>query len=322
MNEENTTGYWIKQSWALLLFALVFGLLSALYPKEFPLWPRILLGEIAVAFVVAWILIITAERKHKQRSDNDFADRQRVLSRNIFDYIYGVKVPPELWKFVEKNIIESKFYRSNVRVDYTFEKDTVAGGFKVWANVSYRVTNLTDASEDFLCKGTIEKPHGNLPVGEQLGLQKINIDGENLSAAAMKKAKSARNDTEDFFALRHREPIPGNAHKEFKLTYMMRKKDCDYELWRCIEPCEGISVRINGPSNLKIKLRAIHPNRDFDFIDRDGNNGRVHVEIQAPLLPQNGVLFWWDEEPCTEPVPNPEAAAAVAAAPKTEPKAA
>lgn len=296
MEKDNSIVYWLLQSWVLLLFALAFGLISALYPEEWPLWCQILLGEIAIAFVVAWILIVTAERKHKQRTDIEFAERQRILSKNIFDYIYGVKVPTELFKFVEEKIIESQFYRSNVRVDYTFENDVDSDGFYVWANVSYRVSNLTNNTEDFTCKGTIEKPHGAITGGHELGLQKINIDGKNLTAGQMKKAKSDGKDTDDFFALRHVEPIAAHSHKEFKLTYLMKKNASDYELWRCIEPCEGISLRINAPSDINIKLRAIHPNRKFDFEDRDGGNGRVQVEIQAPLLPQNGVLFWWDKE--------------------------
>lgn len=331
-NRKSNLYYWIREGWWLLLFALVFGLISALYPSNqlpiegapapnhIPQWPRILIAEIAIAFIVSFILIVTAERKHQARTDDDFSDRQKVLSKNIFDYIYGVKVPSDLFKFVEDKIIGAKFFRENVKIDYTFRETPAGDQYTVFSKFSYSVRNLTDNQQKYILKGTIEKPHkdnGRAGGQEPLGLKSLYVDGALLTEEDMEAAKNAAEDTEDYFAVEHPIMIPANDVRKIKGTYLMRKGLSDYELWRCIEPCSGLSVTINAPDDVDMKLRPIHPNRNFDHDDRETmQNGPLCAEIHAPLLPQNGILIWWDKKDASPAPTTPAATDVVPATPE------
>ena len=69
------------------------------------------------------------------------------------------------------------------------------------------------------------------------------------------------------------------------------KNETDSELWRTMDSCEGIKFKIQHPSGMEINMSAIHPKREFDY--RHAQNNSISVELNEPLTPQNGVMFWW-----------------------------
>jgi len=304
---EHSFLYWVKQTWYLPLWALVIalgavGLTTIEIPTDdadvlkVPGWVIFVLAEISVAFIVAWILIFTAERKHHKRADDDHQRRQEDLAQSIFKYIYSVNVPEELFEFIQEHILKCPIYRRAVHVRYRFERIDGTDKFKVFVTQSFTVYNLTNQPYKYTLKGTIEKPHGKPMMEHSPGLLSLSIGADELDIEKLKDAKKGATDTDNYFAVQYDVPIPANGHEDISMTYLMEKTSLDYEFWRCIDPSDSLKVEVDAPKELNIKMRAINVERKWDSYRNGTKTGTITAKISSPLLQQHGVLIWWGND--------------------------
>lgn len=252
-------------------------------------------AEIALGFLVAWILIFFVEVPAQKESDERFQQKQKILSRNIFDYIYGVRMPKSLFKFVEANFLKSKFYRKKLLVEYNFIRK-VGDQWLIRMDAEFDVQNLSDKTETYSIRGTTEKCHlspGDTDVDSitELGLVSLHINHNSMDSSALQAAQSSIPDTDETYRYQEDIKIPANKKVNIKVSYIMLKHARDSEFWRTMDSASALKLKIQHPEGMKIHVSAIHPSREFTYQHSHGNN--VSVEINSPLTPQNGVLFWW-----------------------------
>lgn len=202
-------------------------------------------------------------------------------------------MPDNLFRFIERNLFEAKFYRKNLNVEYNFI-EKIENRWLVSVVSSFDVHNLTDTKQKYSIEGTAEKPTGKkIPekLEERLGLVSLFINNKKIPPQKVKAAQDSVDDTEDRYVYNHNISIEAGKHTNVKVTYMLLKFERDYECWRTMNSSDRLRVKISHPPNLEINMSAIHPKREFDY--RHSQNNSIVVELNEPLTPQNGVLFWW-----------------------------
>lgn len=251
--------------------------------------------EISVGFLVAWILIQFVDKPAKEDAANDFSQKQAVLSQNIFQYLYGVELPDELFKQIEKNILKTPIYRRNYVATYNFLKE-IGDKFLIKVDIQCDVYNITDSPQEYSVTGGIERPHtDDTGITQELGLSEMFINNIAVGVDEIEAAQKAIKDTSEEFTFKHDVTIPPRGHINVKLTLWMTKWKRDYEIFRVLESSDSVKMNLIFPKPLSIKCSVIHPNKKFSH--RHESENSLTVEMDYPLAPQNGILLWWGDTP-------------------------
>jgi hypothetical protein len=256
-----------------------------------------LISELGFAFFIAFIIGITIEIK-------THAERDRQMSRGIISYIYGVNLDNELFLTTEEYVFKTPFYREDLEINYTFLRRR-DGKFLLKYTIGYIVTNVGRHANDYAVHTFVEKEQKNN--GErtafpeiELGLQKIIIDGTELTADEITTARDAVADSRDYMQSSHTINIPPGESRRILGVHLMEKWERDAELWQSVNPCSGVSLVVNWAEdfNLDVKAGAVHaantgnhPRNGFDSKSYDSNS--LRAALIRPLFPFNGVYMWW-----------------------------
>ena len=253
----------------------------------------IIFTEFGFAFFIAFILHNTIEMHSK-------VERDRQMSRGILSYLYGVRLDDKMFRVAEEYIFKSPFYRRNMRVEYEFvSRKSEAVLLK--HSLEYVVFNISDREKIFSVQTMVEKSDrvcgsfDNFPHG--LGLYRIAINGNNLTAEEINAARAVEQGDNNFISSSHLLTIAAGASASIKTVSFLEKCDRDSEFWRSLVPADGLEVRFvwRPELGLEVMVDVIHPSGSFDRIPHS-ESGLVEAKLSQPLFPYNGFLFWWSPE--------------------------
>lgn len=265
-------------------------ILKRLAGKQFVRLSRL---SFLLVFLVAWILIQFVDKPAKIDSQKDFAEKQAMLSHNIFQYLYGVELPDELFKLIEDKVLKTPFYRRNYTAHYNFTKK-IKDSFLIRVDLECDVYNITDVSKDYKIVGGIEKPtKAHNEIKEPLGLTEIFIDNVPVSEDEIQKAIKARPNTDDEVTFEHTHRIPAKGCINVKITLWMAKHTRDYEIFRVLESSDSVKMKLFFSEQIDIKAAPIHPIQEFSH--RHMSKNSLTVDMDYPLAPHNGILLWWGD---------------------------
>lgn len=263
-----------------------------------------LISELGFAFFIAFVIGITIEIKAH-------AERDKQISRGIISYIYGVNLDNEMFLSTEEYVFKTPFYREDLEISYDFirrSKDV----FLVKYTISYIVKNVGRGVSKYPIHTFVEKPasgeHSKAFPDVKLGLQKIIVDGEEIDAAEIEKAREAVHDSDEYIQSSYGVDVAPGASRRIMGIHLTEKFERDAELWRSVNPCSGISLVISWDEsfNLKMKASAVHPayntqnhkkrTRLSGFDSKSCDSNSLRASLFKPFFPFNGVYFWWDAE--------------------------
>jgi len=251
-------------------------------------------SELSIGFLVAWILIQFVDKPAKIEAEKDFSEKQAVLSHNIFQYLYGVELPDELFQLIEDKVLKTPFYRRNYTAHYNFIR-RIENSFLIRVNLECDVYNITEEARDYEIVGGIEKPaEAHNSISEPLGLTEIFIDNVPVSQDDIIEAIAAKPNTDDEVTFKHIHRIPAKGRINVKLTVWMAKHTRDYEIFRVLESSDSVKMKLFFSEPIDIKAAPIHPNQEFSH--RHMSENSLSVDMDYPLAPHNGILLWWGEQ--------------------------
>jgi hypothetical protein len=287
----------------LIFFGL--SLLFALDPQK-TIWKVILAGvaELGFAFAIAWIILAAIEVKSRNRHEkemdqrrgqfeDEIREREKTLNKNIFDYIYSVKLPKSLFLCVEKHIFQSPFIKEHQRLEYTFgeRKD---GWILIRGEFEYEVKNVSQDTQTYPVQFFIGKEVGRsqAPFDEE-GYYKVSIGGKEYTVDEIKAADEAAEDTEEFQRFESKHELKPDESVEVRLGFYLRKRSTDSELWQTIDLCDSLDARVRyDPKEFDLHITPVHSCDEFSS-KPDRDDFGVRVQLSEPLLKGNGVQFWW-----------------------------
>jgi membrane protein implicated in regulation of membrane protease activity len=277
----------------LLFVTFAVGLLLHFEPHS--LYLKVFLvagGEVGFAFIIAAFFSKTVEKQARREYNQYVTNREKVLSKNIFDYLYSVKIDDKVFKFIEENIYQNPFYRTNLDVEYEFcEED--GDWFVMRQTLSYSVRNISSKEQVFFVNYDIEKPLGsNLPNFEKLGVYKLKIGKMELSPQQIEDADLAGEDSDLFKKYRHKCTLRPSEKIDVVIGAHLPKRHRDAEQWRSSLTSDGMKARIRyDAKRYDVKFMCVHPNAAE--IEPQYEPHQIHVTLSEPLLPKHGLYFWW-----------------------------
>lgn len=141
------------------LFLFLSDYFENLYGRQFG---SNLLTELGTALLVAGILAATVQYVEKKRDQRRFRAERENIKRDVFEHVFGARLPPGTVAELAKQILEAKFIRKNFRCCYKLERIDDQGEkfMKVYATFTYDIENRTPDKQSFTFQTAIE----NAPV--------------------------------------------------------------------------------------------------------------------------------------------------------------
>jgi hypothetical protein len=140
--------------YGILLIGSVLALLAGFFVEKSSdgvIWREMvghLLTEAGIAGFVGFILALTFERLSADEFRKLAGEERDAIKKDVFHYVFGHGIPPEITAIIDKQILKSPLVRRNLRVEYVLEVVEVAGVstkyVRATRELSYEVENLTD----------------------------------------------------------------------------------------------------------------------------------------------------------------------------------
>lgn len=281
-------------------FLIMSGIIVLIAGEDLTLAQKLsgtVVTELGFAFFIAFVILLTIEIK-------SHAERDRQISKGILSYVYGINLDKELFLTTEEYIFKTPFYRYGLELEYMFIRRS---GDKLLLKytVSYVVKNVGRHPNNYPIHTFVEKSEAGGETSEafpdvKLGLQRIVIDGVQVSDKEIRKARDSVPDSNDYMKSSHVVSIPAGDSKRVLGVHLMEKWVRDTELWQSVTPSAGVNLAVAWPEELNMEMHAgavhgannaLHPLNGFDSKSYDQNS--LRASLGQPLFPFNGVNLWW-----------------------------
>lgn len=262
----------------------------------------IFLSELGFAFLIAVILFIILEER---------AGREH--SKTVLGYLYNIDPGDKYFKKIVEYVIKKPFFRIGTTVTYEV-KDKDGESLLFEYTIEYRVKNVSRETKPFQVRGIIDKKpiHKSSDLwNDDLGVTLVAC-GDESAARGNPALKIEQGRKESHCETYIMDPVaiePGHE-RAVKAVHRLVKHDHDSEVWQSSIPSSGVKFELLWSEEVQIvcAIEAIHPEAE-KWKPTELDKGRRLI-IDAPLLANHGVHFWWSAK-----AREPDAAAPTEAAP-------
>lgn len=251
----------------------------------------VVIGEVGFAIIIAFVFSQTVEKYARQEYNSYIQKREKELSRNIFSYLYNVDISRNLYNYIEKAILIKSIYREQSKIEYELLEEK-----SDWVLVRFEfeciVRNISSEKQSYPFLFFVESSPVEPPVFDtEFGVCKFHFirdyTNEEIRAADVKEP-----DDEYYHKYKFNlELDPGQA-VPLRMTAYSPRQTRDHELWRTSVSCDGLIAKVRyDPHKYHLQLVPLHAGDGFVRKEQEGR--QLVAEINDPLLPRNGIYFWW-----------------------------
>lgn len=285
----------------ILVIVVSLALFLSFPPKS---WlEKLLYGfplEIGFAFVIAWVVANLVESKARQEYDRYTQEKARLISQNVFGYLYSVNFPRSAFSVLEDFVFSPAIIKTYQKLDYELITPEVEPGWvKMRCEFDYSLKNVSEKTVEHDLRFHFSKIAGlNEPEVEGLGLQSLVIGDQSIPSEQFDALDHAAEDEigrQRFLVVRS---IPANSELRVRVTFVQLKRVDDNDLYQSGSVCENLELKLRyDPTYFDVFIEPIHPSNSFDsdIEPCGGDNCRI-VRIDQALLPKNGVFMWWNKK--------------------------
>ena len=103
----------------ILAVVLGLGLILWLKPQEL-LWKIVIGGvtELGFAAIIAWVVAFMLEKGARDDYDRYTQEKAKDISKNVFSYLYGVRLPRRAFDAIEEYIFREKVIKTEQKLNY------------------------------------------------------------------------------------------------------------------------------------------------------------------------------------------------------------
>ncbi len=284
-----------------IVFILIGLTLILIFPPKTLLW-KILFGgitEIGFAGVIAWCVAFIIEKSAREDYDRYTQEKARLISKNVFGFLYGVHLPKKVFAVLETHLFKPKVSKTSQKLEYELQlpDEINSEWLKMRCEYDYVLQNLSDELiKNHPVKFYVSDPtDSSAPEMEGLGLQSLTIGDENVDKSDfddLDKAAANGDGTRQYEKL---VDILPNGSVRVRVTFFQAKRIMDNDLYQtsCITEDFELKLRYD-PAAFDVYIEPVHAVSKFnrDIPAHDGSHCRT-VSIDTTLLPGNGVFMWW-----------------------------
>ncbi len=276
------------------------------------------------ALIISWIISRGIEELSRENFNNDIKSEISRIETNVFEAIFHKQHDKRLIERVVNSIFNSDFYRKNSDLKMSFRKIRKSDDISnpdtpliVEINVKFEMHNISDADNIYKFQAFLEKPYDSSLV-QHVKMIRLRIDDRIFTDSELIESDRLIEDNEDFIRYGMNELIEQGAFKEFEISYTMIKYARDEISWRQVEPCDGFSVTMTVPPELRAFGVPMHFRTDIR--PRYPTADLFELVIPEPMFPHHGASLWWAPKSVAIPKPDlteGQAALGMQPAPKT-----
>ncbi len=298
----------------IVLCAIIFFLL---YWKVFQNEIMIEISrELVIALVAAIVisfLLETASRQELKSAVQEEIKNQLVpvhavatqiqsdaatIERTVFNRAFRRNIPKAVYEAIEKKILNAQFYRVNHQGVWTLTLVQQDNEWRVKANVSTKFTlsNLTAGSLKFVPRFIVDER--SRIAGQTAKIISIALNGKKGRVEHFAE-KPHPATGEIVYEYEEQIVAAGNTidvSNEFEFLRYLN----DHEMWSTLYPSDGMKLRFFFPENCKVENFKIEPIGDLEMKIDNQNPRFTDVDILEPVLPHQGLLFYWRFIPLEE----------------------
>lgn len=294
----------VKRHWTAFVGAfLVFvGLWLSFGPEKLTFYQKLGFGfviEIGFAFLIAWGIGLTVELSTKREYNKYVQDQGRLLSQNVFGYLYSVHFPRSAFDVISKYIFSEPIIKTKIRLECELQHSTIdLDWVKMHCTFDYTLKNLSDNPVvDHPIRFYTSKVSGmNEPNDPDVGLKSIMIGSKKISEDQFEALDKAADDEVGQQKFETKRTISAGEELRVRIAFTQHKRTNDNDLWQSNSICKNLELDFKYDSNeFDVFIEPIHPSNKFDTDQQlAGAKTCRMVTINEPLLPKNGVFMWWN----------------------------
>lgn len=253
-----------------------------------------LLHELGFAFIIALVISIGIEAYARSQHNKLVEKQMGDLKRDVLRESLGVVVSKNIFEEVKDLVLLSPFERSGHRSEYDLKviEHNESKYMLCYVTTYYRVINRTNLSQDFPISCYIDKPA--VPdLDGRVRVQSVFVDGKKINENELMNGDQAEPDTVTFKRFKHNILIESGDDADITISYTMVKELNDTEVWKSIYPGDGMTLCVRFPNEVKVldahSLHRLPVKKIAEVIEA----GSYTWTIDKPILPHQGIVFWW-----------------------------
>lgn len=284
----------------IVFVAIGITLILAFPPKS--LMYKIIYGvvtELGFAAIIAWGVAVTLEKSAREEYDQYTQEKARVISKNVFGFLYGVHLPKRVFKAIETHLFKPKVIKTSQKLEYELLKPDAANRewIKMRCEYDYVLQNLSDETiRNHPVRFYVSDPtDSEAPKMDGLGLQSLTIGRENIEKSQFDDLDKAAPDGDGIRKYEKLVDIEPQDSIRVQVTFFQSKRIMDNDLYQTSCITENFELRLRyDPAVYDVYIEAVHAETNFDrdIPAHNGSHCRT-VSIETALLPGNGVFMWW-----------------------------
>lgn len=293
--------FWKSFLWgaAFIAIAIIVKLSTNQPTSDFISWTTLFIKELGFAFLIGSIISVGIEEVARYEHNKLVKTQMEKLNQNVIEAVYSRDFPNEIFQHIENAILNKPYLRDNLEVtfiiDYIDPSDKYLRDYApvlIKIASSYKQINLSRESKSHAPEVFIEKPwDGDLE--EYCKINNVSIDKRAFTESEILTADNAASDTENYIRFKFDEvDIPPAKSAYFEIEYQLVKLARDMTTWRTLYTCKNGRFNIIHPEDMEVFIEPIHPDEAISCGPTEGGKYR-QIQIDAPLLPQNGIVLWW-----------------------------
>lgn len=299
---DQRPGFW-ERYWTLIL-GVTLSILGIALLLHFD--PKLLLlkvlyagvTEIGFAFIIAWVVGLTVELGARKEYNEYIQSKERLLSRNVFSYLYNNRLPRVAFDQIETHVFKQPVIKTSQRIDYSFPSDTDNDGWiLVKCIYDYEVENISDTTQQYPLKFHISDPTAkDEPSGLSAKTVYFRIGEKEYSDKQISEMNGREPDKDGQIRYSTTLVLEPGEKQSVRAVCLMPKRVNDNLLFKHGVVCLQTDLVIRyDRSRYDVFVEAVSPHEHFtSFSANTDHTGCLEASFNEPMLPKHGVFVWWD----------------------------
>jgi hypothetical protein len=254
--------------------------------------------DVGISLIVASVIAYAIEKKASEERRNEFISHIREISEKTLESYFKRELPEGWVEFFMESIRSARFIRNDLNVKYSIrfpnqeERKKLSENFVILQNeTSYKVTNITELTDDLKVSVFIERPV-QMELFDLMKLHFIEIDSIKLSPSEIDHADKKWPDTRLCKRYTHQIKLSPGATIEVKLRFSTPKYLRDVQTWSNLVPATALQFTVEVEAGITAFIAAGHPaaNVDDEVVVA---GGRETVSIRRPVPAHAMVELAW-----------------------------
>lgn len=249
--------------------------------------------EFAVGVFIAIVLAITVERYATEQFRRE-VDRALQLTReSVFEAVFSTMMPDSIFKEIRELILAQPFVRKDVyaAVSMRWPADGDRETLDFTTAFAYDVRNLSARTQKYTVYAQLSRPN-DPRLSQKIEFHELSIGGKSADKYTGERLESLLSSGDTHLTLRKVIEMGPGGSEHIAMRFWRRIECEDYYTLNMGYPTEGLTLVVDHPEDIVVKLRVNHPSPDR-LVTLPSSEVLRGWKLEGGILPYQGLEIWW-----------------------------